>query len=166
MANDIDDIRSTLNGLIETLKDGEEGFRNSAEKLKDPTLASDFRGFANQRARFASELQAEVSRIGGSPETSGSTAGAIHRGWIDLKAALSGHTDLAILEEAERGEDSAVKNYRDALSKDVPSDIRSVIEGQYRDVLTTHNTVRTWRDASRVANGATAGTSSDTTRTY
>jgi uncharacterized protein (TIGR02284 family) len=155
MANDIDDIRSTLNGLIETLKDGEEGFRTSAEKIKDPALAAEFRTFASQRASFASELQSEVSRIGGTPETSGSTSGALHRGWIDLKSAVTGNSDLSILEEAERGEDAAVKNYRDALSKDIPSDIRTLIDRQYRDVLTTHNAVRTWRDASKVTGSNT-----------
>ena len=59
-----------------------------------------------QRSEFAGELQAEVTRIGGEPATSGSTAGAIHRGWIGLKTALAADTDHAILEEAERGEDA------------------------------------------------------------
>jgi len=163
MANDIDDIRSTLNGLIETLKDGEEGFRTSADKLKDTAIATEFRDFASQRARFASELQSEVSRIGGEPETSGSTSGALHRGWIGLKSAVTGNDDHAILEEAERGEDSSVKNYRDALTKDLPADIRSVIDRQYRQVLETHNTVRSWRDAAKT--GGTA-TTAGTARTY
>lgn len=147
MANDIDDIRSTLNGLIETLKDGEEGFRTSADQLKDSAIAAEFRKFASGRAQMASELQAEVTRIGGKPETSGSASGALHRGWIGLKSAVTGNDDHAILEEAERGEDAAVKNYRDALAKDLPSDIRSLIDRQYREVLNTHNSVRTWRDA-------------------
>jgi uncharacterized protein (TIGR02284 family) len=165
MANDIDDVRSTLNGLIETLKDGEEGFRSAAEKLKDPAIGSEFRQFASQRGRLASELQGEVSRIGGTPETSGSASGALHRGWIGLKSALTGNDDHAILEEAERGEDAAVKNYRDALAKDLPADIRSVIDRQYRDVLTTHNSVRTWRDAAK-AMKTTTGTPTGTPRAY
>ncbi len=163
MANDIGDIRSTLNGLIETLKDGEEGFRTSADKLKDPAIAAEFRSFASQRASLASELQSEVSRIGGQPETSGSTSGALHRGWIDIKAALTGNDDHAILAEAERGEDAAVKNYRDALSKDIPSDIRSVIDRQYREVLNTHNAVRTWRDAAQAVKTTTSGPTGTTT---
>jgi uncharacterized protein (TIGR02284 family) len=149
MATDIDEIRSTLNGLIETLKDGEEGFRTSAEKLRDRETAEEFRSFAQQRSRMASDLQAHVSRIGGEPATSGSFTGALHRGWTDLVAALSGNNDHAILEEAESGEDAAVKNYRDAVTKDLPSDIRAVVETQYGEVLRTHNTVRSLRDASK-----------------
>jgi len=158
MANDTNDIRSTLNNLIATLKDGEEGFRTSAEKLTDASLRSQFQNFASQRARFSSELQSEVAQIGGKPETAGSTAGALHRGWIDLKSAITGNDDHAILAEAERGEDSTVKNYRDALSKDLPSDIRSAIDTQYREILAAHNTVRNLRDASADTSSVASGT--------
>jgi uncharacterized protein (TIGR02284 family) len=149
MANDTSDIRSTLNDLIETLKDGEEGFRSSAEKLTSPEIRAQFQSLANQRASFARELQCEVTAIGGEPASSGSTAGAIHRGWIGLKAALTGADDHAVLAEAERGEDSTVKNYRDALAKDLPSDIRDVIDRQFRQVTIAHNQVRALRDGTR-----------------
>lgn len=162
MANDTNDIRSTLNGLIETLKDGEEGFRTSAEKLQSSSIRGEFQEFAGQRGRFASELQTEVASIGGEAATSGSTSGAVHRGWIGLKAALTGNDDHAILAEAERGEDSAVKSYRDALSKDLPSDIRSVIDRQYRDIQDVHMRVRALRDTTANVTGISTGT----TRTY
>src|SRR5882757_4127575 len=141
MAIDTNDIRSTLNGLIETCKDGEAGFRISAEELRDPQTRQLFESYANQRANFARDLQGLVLKIGGDPETSGSTTGALHRGWLNIKAAIAGDVDKAILEEAERGEDTAVKNYRDALAKDFPSGIRAAIERQYQDVQQTHNSV-------------------------
>jgi uncharacterized protein (TIGR02284 family) len=154
MANTTTDIRSTLNGLIETLKDGEEGFRTSAEKLEDPAFRAQFHSFASQRTSFASALQVEVSRIGGQPETTGSTVGSLHRGWIDLKSSVMGSNDHDILAEAERGEDAAVKAYREALSKDLPEDIRGVINGQFKDILATHNTVKALRDGVAIARTA------------
>ena len=153
MAIDTSEIRSTLNDVIETCKDSEEGFRSAAEKVRSE-VRSLFQTYASQRAQFASELQSEVARLGGKPETSGSTAGALHRGWMGLKSALTGEDDHAILAEAERGEDSAVKAYRDALSKDLPTDLRSIIERQFREVQETHNRVRSLRD------GVTTGTTS------
>jgi uncharacterized protein (TIGR02284 family) len=48
---------------------------------------------------FAGELQNEVAQIGGVPETGGSTAGSLHRGWIGLKALVTGSDGHAILEE-------------------------------------------------------------------
>src|ERR1700722_17316987 len=149
MTNDMNDFRSTLNDLIETSKDGQEGFQTSAEKLKDPEIRTIFLKLSRQRAGFAGELQAEVTRIGGEPAKSGSTAGAIHRGWIGLKSALAGDSDDAILEEAERGEDAAVKNYREALNKELPSDLQSIVSRQFSEIQQSHNAVRELRDSHR-----------------
>src|SRR5580692_3764534 len=101
MANEIGEILSTLNDLIETCKDSQEGFHSAAEKLKDPDIHTLFLQLYLQRSEFAGALQAEVTRIGDEPVTSGSIAGAIHRGWVGLKTALAADTDYAILEEAE-----------------------------------------------------------------
>ena len=46
---------STINDLIETLKDGQEGFRQAAEAVADPQLKSIFNEYSLQRARFAGE---------------------------------------------------------------------------------------------------------------
>ncbi len=142
MANDMNEILSTLNGLIETCKDSQEGFHSAAERLKDPEIHTLFLKLYLQRSEFAGELQAEVTRVGGEPATSGSTAGAIHRGWIGLKAALAADTDYAILEEAERGEEAAVKNYIHVLRKDLPSDLASIVSRQFREIQQAHHAIR------------------------
>ena len=161
MTKNASDIRSTLNDLIETLKDGEECFRTAAQKVKDSTLRGQFRSLASQRAAFANELQSEVAATGGDPAVSGSTTGAIHRGWIGLKAALTGRDDHAILAEAERDDDSAVKNYREALNRHLPAGIGDVVDRQYRQIMTAHHQIRALREGS-YSGTATAGT----TRTY
>ncbi|MGI8744025.1 MAG: ferritin-like domain-containing protein [Bryobacteraceae bacterium] len=140
------DYISALNDLIETCKDGEEGYRKAAESVKRSDLQSLFNEYSRQRSQFASELQMEVSRIGGEPEKSGSVSGAVHRGWIDVKSAVTGKDDHAVLEEAERGEDNAKKNYQDALGKDLPIDLRSMVERQYSQVQQSHNRIRSLRD--------------------
>lgn len=142
MANDMSEIRSTLNDVIETCKDSQEGFHVAAEKLKDPEIHTLFLRFYLQRSEFAGELQAEVARIGGDPATSGSTAGAIHRGWIGLKTALATDTDHAILEEAERGEDAAVKNYIEALRKDLPDNLKVIVSRQLSEIRQSHHVIR------------------------
>ena len=142
MANSMSEILSTLNDLIETCKDSQEGFHSAAEKLKDPEIHTLFLKFYLQRSEFAGELQAEVTRLGGEPATSGSTAGAIHRGWIGLKTALAADSDHAILEEAERGEDAAMKNYIEVLRKGLPSDLESIVSRQFREIQQAHRTIR------------------------
>jgi uncharacterized protein (TIGR02284 family) len=140
--SDSSDIITILNGLIETCKDGEKGFRAAAEGVTNGDLATLFMNYAEQRSSFAAELQAEVSRLGGKPENGGSGLGAVHRGWIDIKAAVSGKDEGAVIAEAERGEDHAVKEYRQALEKNLPTAVQTIVENQYIHVRDAHDHVR------------------------
>lgn len=146
-----DDIIDTLNDLIETCKDGEYGFHASAEYLKDPSTKSSFERRAEECRMAAAELQSLVTGLGGKAEDSGTAAGAMHRGWVAVRGTLAGYTDKAILEETERGEDSALKAYREALEQALPPDVRLVVERQYEGVKRNHQQVRTWRDLARAA---------------
>jgi uncharacterized protein (TIGR02284 family) len=137
---------SVLNDLIETSKDGEQGFLKAAEDATDPKLKTLFAGRADECARAVRELQARVVQLGGKPEDRGSVSGALHRGWVDVKSALSTRDNHAILAECERGEDVAKKRYRDALDKDLPADIRALVELQFQGVIQNHDRIRDLRD--------------------
>lgn len=140
---------SNLNNLIETLKDGQEGFRAASEDVANSGLKSLFSKYSLQRARFAGELQELAHSLGESdPADGGSVAGAVHRGWLNLKAALMSKDEHAVLAECERGEDVAVAAYRKALEQaDLPANVRSVIERQAADVKAAHDHVRNLRDS-------------------
>ncbi|MEP6777223.1 MAG: PA2169 family four-helix-bundle protein [Chthoniobacterales bacterium] len=142
---------STLNSVIETLKDGQEGFRQAAEAVKDGQLKSLFNELSLQRSKFAGELQNEAINLGEpKPEDSSSTAGAMHRAWINLKSAITSQDDHAILAECERGEDSAVAEYKKAMEeKELSSPVRDILSRQYTEVKAAHDRVRNLRDASK-----------------
>jgi uncharacterized protein (TIGR02284 family) len=149
MNSDIKTTLKTLNDLIEVLKDGEEGFKSAASDVKVPDLSLVFTRYAVQRAEFASELQARVLALGADVETSGSVAGSIHRGWINLKSALSSNEPHAVLAEAERGEDSAVAAYRKALDEaHLDKSTQDIVSRQYADVKAAHDHVKMLRDSS------------------
>jgi uncharacterized protein (TIGR02284 family) len=135
------DVADVLNGLIETAKDGEQGFRTAAEKVKDSYLKSLFSKYATQRATYVQELQSLVSSMGEKPAESGHALAGLHRGWINLKEALARNEDKAVVDEAESGEDAAKKAYSDALTKDLPANAKSVVEKQYQGVLEAHGAV-------------------------
>ncbi len=137
-----DEIISVLNELIETCKNGEHGFQTAAEGVRSDNLKSSFYEFSKQRAEFGVQLKDEVKSLGGDPEQSGTILGALHRGWIDLKSAISQNNESAVLAECERGEDYAVQAYEDALQKELPAQLRSVVQNQYNTVKTTHDKVR------------------------
>ncbi|MBA3881684.1 MAG: PA2169 family four-helix-bundle protein [Chthoniobacterales bacterium] len=143
---------STLNSLIETLKDGQEGFRQASEAVKDSQMKSLFSELSLQRSKFAGELQNQVIQLGESePEKTSSTAGALHRAWINMKSAITSQDDHAILSECERGEDSAVAEYKKAMEDDsrLSSPIRETVSRQYTAVKAAHDQVKALRDASK-----------------
>ncbi len=137
-----DEIVSKLNELIETCRDGERGFREAAEHLHDGRARELFGQYSRQREIFAGELAQEVRRLGGEPEKGGTTGGAAHRTWMDLKGAVTGNDDKALISEAERGEDVALRRYQDALNSDLPPGIRPTVQRQYTEVRQAHDQVR------------------------
>ena len=141
---------STLNNLIETCKDGEQGFRTAAESLKDPQIKAKFQEYSRQRGDLARELQAEVRKLGGDPEKSGSMSASLHRGWIDIKSAVTGKDDYAILAEAERGEDVAKDQYEKALKAGLTGSTLTLVQAQAVKVRQAHDDVRNLRDREKV----------------
>ncbi|MEZ5429281.1 MAG: PA2169 family four-helix-bundle protein [Pyrinomonadaceae bacterium] len=146
-----ENIISTINNLIQTCKDGQNGFKDAAEGVERSDMKSLFYECSQQRAQFAGQLQAEVRKLGGEPEEDGSFSGTLHQGWMNLKAALTGNDETAVLNECERGEDSAVKAYRQALEQDLPADIRTLVQTQADKVKITHDRIKGLRDVSRAA---------------
>ena len=142
-----DDVVSTLNNLIETCRDGQYGFKEAAEGVERSDLKSLFYEFSQQRAEFTGVLQGLVRSLGGEPADSGSVSGAMHRSWIDIKAAVTGRDEEAILNECERGEDYARDAYREALEMSMPSNIKDVISQQAQAVQAAHNRVKMLRDS-------------------
>ena len=136
------DVISTLNGLIETCKDGQEGFKTAADAVTDPEVKRLFLSYAQQRAQCVSELQAEVRRLGGDPETAGSVAGSLHRGWMNLKSAVTGKNDESIIAAAETGEDTAKTSYEEALREPLPPDVAQLVQRQYAAIKEAHDRVR------------------------
>ena len=148
------DTVDTLNDLIEICKDGEYGFRTSGEHARGSDLRQLLKRRAEECGQAARDLQSEVVKLGGAAEDTGTMVGAAHRGWVAVKGKLSGYTDLAILEETERGEDVALERYRRALSQELLPDARSLVERQSEGVRRHHAQIRALRDQARNASHA------------
>lgn len=143
-----------LNTLLETCYDGEYGFRSCAEHIK----ADDLRALLTQRATecdlSARELRALIAKLGGKADertsTSGTVSGALHRGWVSVRAALTTADDAAMLEECERGEDRALARYRDALKEELPTEVANLVQRQMAGVQRNHDLIRDLRDRARM----------------
>lgn len=137
-----DEVISILNDLIETAKDGQKGFMAAANGLNDASLKTLLTQYSEERANMAGELQQLTRDLGGDPDESGSVSGSVHRGWINIKQAVTGKDTAAIISEAERGEDVAKESFQKALGKDLPADVRPIIERDYAKVKAAHDRVR------------------------
>ncbi len=146
-----DDVISTLNGLIETCKDGQDGFKDAAEGVERSDLKSLFYECSQQRSQFAGELQSLVRELGGDPEQSGSFTAALHRGFIDIKSIVTGKDETAILNECERGEDIAKAAFQKASEQDLPANVKTTVQNQFNTVKTTHDKIRDLRDSAKAA---------------
>jgi uncharacterized protein (TIGR02284 family) len=148
MSKSLSDTISTLNKLIATCKDGQEGFRLAAEAISnDEDLKGLLFSCSLQRSQFAGELQNQLITLGEpDPEQTGHVAGALHRGWVGLKSIVTLRDNHAILAECERGEDLAVAAYRKAVESSLPSPLIDIVNTQFQEVLSTHNTIRDLRD--------------------
>lgn len=143
MTNDIINI---LNSLITTSKDSEQGFRSSADKVKDQNLKETFLNKAEKCKNYVAELQEQVNKLNAEPENSGSVAGALHRGFLEIKHMVTGNDDYAILVECERGEGVARDNYFSALKEDLPTEILAIVQKQYNEVAEDYALIRNLKE--------------------
>ena len=143
---------SVLNDLIETSKDGQEGFKTCAEDIKHPELEIAVRAALRRLRHCGFRTASAVRSMGGDPETSTSVSGDLHRRWVDVKAMFTGKDEEAVLNEAERGEDHALKAYKEAIEKINKHNlvgIRDLVERQYHGVQRNHDQVKALRNQAR-----------------
>lgn len=144
--NDQNRAIEMLKNLAETCRDGQHGFIQAAEHVKNPELRAFFNELATERARFAGELENELIHHGKhDPSQKGTAAGSLHRAWLSVKDAL-GRGDHGILSSVEAAEDKAKEQYEDALEADLPQDIRDIISRQARSIFAAHDRVRDLRN--------------------
>ncbi len=136
------DIR-TLNGLIAATIDSADGYRTSASDVENPRFAELFTARASERLSVAEQLRAQVRKFGGNPEDDGTILAAGHRAFVNLKAAVAGRDDQAIVNEVERGEDHIKAKYEAALMDDgLSAECRSLVETAYGSVKSGHDQMR------------------------
>jgi len=128
-------ISSKLNDLLERTFDAEKGFKKAAENTEHTYLKRYFERKSLERQNFGIELNNEIRSFGESPEQSGSIEGTAHRTWMDIKAMFSVNNDESMLEEAIRGENTALNDYNEVINDHgLPMSTQSILIRQ-RDAI-------------------------------
>lgn len=146
-AIDNDEVIDVLNDLLESCRDGEYGFKTCAEYIRSANLKTILTQRSTQCREAGEQLQSLIRELGGDPDEGGSVTGMLHRGWVSVRGTLSTHSDQAMLDECERGEDAAVARYRKALQEKLPPAIRTVVERQAQGAQRNHDQIKAMRDS-------------------
>ncbi|MGA9528906.1 MAG: PA2169 family four-helix-bundle protein [Terriglobales bacterium] len=142
------DQKDVVKEVVQVLHDGHKGFMDLAEHTKDIQVKSFFVKEAGTRAEFARQLEIAASIP---TDESGTTMGAVRRGWGDLKAKLGG-SDHTLLETAEQGEDAAKDAYQKALNeKEITGNVRQTLLIQQQHIFKSHDQVKAYRDSKKAA---------------
>ena len=144
-----DDVVDVLNDLLENARDGEYGFRTCAEQVETSSTKQLFASRADGCKQAGEELVALIRQYGGEPASGGTAAGAMHRGWVQLKGTLGADSELSMLESCERGEDTGIARYRKALKQSLPADVRDVVQKQADGAQRNHDQIRDLRNSLR-----------------
>lgn len=147
MISSKEQLVSTLNNLIMTCKDGQEGFHSAGQSVQNTELKKLFHTYAQHCRQLLAELQPEVRNLGGDPVRRGSISGNLHRGWMNLRQVLVDANDAAVVVEAERSEDIMLKSYEEALKEELPPTVRTVISRQYVEVKQVHDRISALKKA-------------------
>ncbi len=146
-----EEILKVIEDLIETARDGAEGYRLAAESTEDHDLKRILQTHSGQRQAFVSELQGLAAGYGGDVDTSSSAVGSLHRGWMNLKQALSSNDRAAILEECQRGDEHAIESYEDALESPIPASVQAAIRPQADEIRAALAQMKTLADLNNTA---------------
>lgn len=147
MSNYTEEVGEKLNGLLEKTYDAEKGYKKAAEHVDHSGLKSFFSRKAQERYNFGHELKSEIKSFGQDVDKGGSIAGTAHRAWMDIKAFVSNDDAESMLEEAIRGEKSAVEEYNDVLSEtSLPSTTLSLLKQQKQTIESELSTIKKLED--------------------
>jgi uncharacterized protein (TIGR02284 family) len=140
-----------LNDLIMINNDRIKGFEKATIDLGEghEDLKQLFTQFIGESHQNKMELGTEIQAMGHDIDDTTTGSGSLHRTWLQIKAAFTGHDTHSVLEECEYGEDAIKKAYRDAIEEEeVPVYIKEILEKQQMRINAAHDQIKQLRDQS------------------
>ena len=136
-----------LQQILEKNYDAEQGYKKAMIEADNGFLSKYLKERAAMRSQFATEISDTILKLNETPIESGSTTGAMHRTWMNIKDAFSSNSDEGILEECIRGEKASVEEYQEAMDEFMfPVDINSMLTNQLKQVEQSLSKIKTLED--------------------
>lgn len=131
-----EDLIDGLKHLLHIANDGKEGYKTAADDADSAELKALFTTYSIQRSEFEMELKSLIRQMGAdSDNESGGPLGAIHRVWMDIKTAVTGNDNHAILDACITGEKAAIEAYDKVLTDtSLTPEMRETLSSQRSDI--------------------------------
>lgn len=117
---DTDALQARLNHLLAVAHDGAWGMDDAAGHAQAQEIAAFLQRAAEDWRLCALELRGQLARIGAAPVEGGTPGGALQRGWHNLRAALPGFDDAALLLACEQLQQDLLARLREGLHAPSP----------------------------------------------
>jgi len=148
-SKDLKEVESALRSVIQTLIDGQEGFKKIGEQLKDEALKEYFLAESLTRAQFRGLLESILHQEGvRDVKESGTAVGTVLRAWGDIKATF-GAGDASLLATAEEAEDQTIETYSNAIDSYMPLPVRQVLTTQSAHIEQSRDFIKSARDTKK-----------------
>jgi uncharacterized protein (TIGR02284 family) len=142
----LDKVESTLNELVETLRESHEGYKEMGARLQDARAKRLFLEETQVRAEYAAELENELHRLGVHDVKAGlSHRAKAHLRWGKVQASLAGG-QKALLSTVEKSDNAAMDVYANALKQELPLPLRELLGRQQKHIQRVHDQVRALHD--------------------
>ena len=106
----------TLNSLLATVIDSIDGFDQANKLVDTASFKPIFAQVVQERRQLAGDIEAQIRQAGGTPDDEGTMLASAHRVLMRLRDTVS-KGDIAVVDEAERGEDH-IKGKFEKAAKD------------------------------------------------
>lgn len=130
---------AALRALSAYLHDSHIGYDQGRRLTSDRFLRIEFAELAEKREKMAQEVDALLRQKDEAPRKGGSTLGAAHRVFLDLKGSLFGQGRNRVLREVVRGEAALEDAFGEALDAELPVEARQLLQRQHRQVRATRD---------------------------
>ena len=143
---------NNLNELIEVLNDGISFYDDAAKTTENAGYRSLFLRMATAKRSIAADLASHVARHGETPAEGGTVAGALRKGYAELRASLSRHPDARYITQLEETEDRILAAFQDAMGASEDSAVRHIAQQYLPEVRAMHDEMRALkREVTRAA---------------
>ena len=143
------EIANNLNQLLEKNYDAEKGYKDAADKVQKTRMKQFLEEQAQLRYDFGHQIKSEIKAFDGEVDKGGSVKGSMHRAWMDLKSAVSSDKEANVMEEVQRGEQSALEEYDEVINNaHLPATTKDILTQQRAKIQQAQQSAKNWEIVS------------------